>query len=126
MPLAAGEVNARTASLATAGLLGALPLSAHAQYVPTWLVAAVLSPILVLILCLILGLVVRRARTGALHAALVILWVVLFSLASYFVENDYVIWTPLALYVLHAALLVVLIAVGVAGRITGRGTVGQR
>lgn len=40
-----------------------------------------------------------------------LLWVVLFSLASYFVENDYVIWTPLALYVIHAAIILVLIVI---------------
>jgi hypothetical protein len=114
-------MSARPASLASAGLLGALPVPAHAQYVPTWLIAAVLSPLLVLVLCGILGWVRRSARAGALHAALVVLWVVLFSLASYFVENDYVIWTPLALYLLHAALLIGLIVIGVARRIAGRG-----
>jgi len=109
-------------SLATtvAVFLGALPVSAHAQNVPPWLVAAVLSPILVFILCIVLGVVTRSLRIGALHAALVLAWIILFSLASYFVENDYVIWTPLALYTLHAVLLPVLIVVEIARRIAGR------
>lgn len=122
MPLVVQGGSTRSVSLASAGLLGALPLPAHAQHIPTWLIAAVLSPILVLGLCAILGWVRRSVRAGALHAALVVVWVVLFSLASYFVENDYVIWTPLALYVVHAALLIVLIVVGVASR----GSVEQR
>jgi hypothetical protein len=50
----------------------------------------------------------------------VLAWIILFSLASYFVENDYVIWTPLALYTLHAVLLPVLIVVEIARRIAGR------
>lgn len=106
-------------SLATtvAVFLGALPISAHAQNVPPWLVVAVLSPILVFILCIVLGVLTRSIRIGALHAALVLAWIVLFSLASYFVENDYVIWTPLALYTLHSALLLVLIVVEIARRI---------
>jgi hypothetical protein len=100
--------------------LGTLSVPAHAQYVPPWLIAAALSPILVLFLCIILGLLTRSVRAGALHAAVVLAWVVLFSLASYFVENDYVIWTPLALYVLHSVFLVVLIAVKTARRLSGR------
>ena len=52
---------------------------------------------------------------------IVLVWVVLFSLAAYFVENDYVIWTPLVLYLLHSALLVVLIVVQDAKRLAGNG-----
>jgi hypothetical protein len=105
-------------------MLGILPTAAYAQYVPTWLIAAVMSPILVLFLCIVFGVLARSVRIGAIHAALVLTWVVLFSLASYFVENDYVIWTPLALYVLHAVLLLVLIVVEIAKRISGRAHTG--
>jgi hypothetical protein len=106
---------------ATAALvLGTLPVSAHAQYVPPWAIAAVLSPVLVLALCIVLGLLTRSVRVAALHAGFVLAWVALFALASYFVENDYVIWTPLVLYLLHSTLLVVLIVVEMARRITGR------
>lgn len=101
-------------------VLGSFPLSAHAQYVPIWLVAAALSPVLVFLLCAILGVLAASLRIAALHAAIVVGWIVLFSLASYFVENDYVIWTPLALYVLHAALLIVLIAVQIVRRFRPR------
>ena len=104
----------------SAFMLGIYPIAAQAQYVPTWLIAALLSPILVLFLCIVLGVLARSVRIGAIHAALVITWVILFSLASYFVENDYVIWSPLILYILHSALLLVLIVVEIAKRITGR------
>jgi len=107
-------MNARSLATISAVLLGTLPVSAHAQYVPPWLVVAALSPILAFVLCIILGFLTRSVRIGALHAAFVLAWVVLFSLASYFVENDYVIWTPLTLYILHSALLVVLIVVEIA------------
>ncbi len=86
-----------------------LPGTAHAQYIPPVLAAAALSPILVLLLCGVLGIVAGSLRTAARHAGLVVAWVVLFLLAAYFVENDYVIWTPLALYAAHAVLVVVLI-----------------
>ena len=114
-------MSARYLSPIFAVILGSLPGSAHAQYIPPWLVVGALSPLLVLLLCIILGLLTRSVRVGALHAAIVLAWVVLFSLASYFVENDYVIWTPLALYLLHSALLVVLIVVQIAKRIAGSG-----
>nr|CAP47602.1 putative integron gene cassette protein [uncultured bacterium] len=112
-------VHSKNRAMTIAVFLGTLPATAHAQYVPTWLIFAILSPILVFFLCIILGLITRSLRIGALHAAFVFAWIVLFSLASYFIENDYVIWTPLALYTLHAALLLVLIVVAIAKRISG-------
>ena len=114
-----GRMGARSSATIFAVILGTLPVSAHAQYIPPWLVVAALSPIVVLFLCLVLGFLTRSVRTGVLHAAIVLAWIVLFSLASYFVENDYVIWTPLALYLLHSALLLVLIVVETARRIAG-------
>lgn len=113
------DSSARSLSRVLAVGLGSLPISAHAQYIPPWLIAGVLSPLLVLFLCIVLGFLARSVRTGALHAGLVLVWVVLFTLAAYFVENDYVIWTPLVLYCLHAALLVVLIVVQIAKRLAG-------
>ena len=112
-------MSARSSATIFAVILGALPVSAHAKYIPPWLVVAALSPIVVLFLCVILGFLTRSVRTGVLHAAIVLAWIVLFSLAAYFVENDYVIWTPLALYLLHSALLLVLIVVETARRIAG-------
>lgn len=113
-------MSSRSRAALLAVVSGTFPATAHAQHVPLWLFAAVLSPIAVLLLCVVLGAVTRSWRTGLRHAGLVVLWVTLFSLASYFVENDYVIWTPLALYVLHAALVGVLIAVAVVRRVGGR------
>ena len=112
-------MSIRTSTAVLAIALGSLPATAHAQYVPPWLIAAVLSPIVVLALCFALGCITRSLRTGALHAGLVLIWMMLLTLASYFVENDYVIWTPLALYVLHAMLLLVLIVVAIARRVAG-------
>jgi intracellular septation protein A len=114
-------MNARPASVMLAVILVSFPVAAHAQYIPPWLVAAALSPIVVLLLCAILGWLRHSARLGARHAVLVLAWVVLFSLAAYFVENDYVIWTPLTLYLLHTLLLVGLIVAQVAKRIAGGG-----
>lgn len=113
-------MNPRALAWTFAVILGTYSVPAQAQYISFWIVAAVLSPIVVFLLCLVLGLLTRSLRIGALHAGFVLAWVVLFSLASYFVENDYVIWTPLALYLLHCALLLVLIVVEIAKRMAGR------
>jgi hypothetical protein len=114
-------MGARTLPLVLAVSLGSLPSPAHAQYIPPWVVVGALSPVLVILLAAILGLLVKSVRIGALHAALVLLWIVLFSVASYFVENDSVIWTPLVLYLLHFVLLGILIAVQIAKRIAAKG-----
>ena len=59
--------------------------------------------------------------TALFMAAVVLLlaWVILFSLAAYFIENDYVIWTPLVIYAAHCSLIIILIAVHTARRIRG-------
>ena len=93
---------------------------AAAQHVPIWVAAAVLSPLAVLSLCIVLGLLKRSGRVSIRHAALVLLWILLFSLASYFVENDYVIWTPLAIYSIHSVLLLFLVVIEIRNRIAGR------
>jgi hypothetical protein len=100
-----------------AAAVGSLSLPAHAQNMPLWVAIGIVSPIPMFLLCLILGIVARSARTGLRHAAFVLAWIVLFTLASYFVENDYVIWTPLALYLLHGMLLLALIFMHVTKRI---------
>ena len=101
-------------------LLCALATPAQAQNVPIWVVVGLLSPLPVFLLCLILGVLARSVRTGAIHAGLVLCWIVLFTLASYSIENDYVIWTPLVLYMLHAVLLLILTAVQIVRRVSGR------
>lgn len=90
--------------------------AAYAQYVPAWLVAAALSPLLVLLLAIALGFVARSWRIGLIHVGLVALWVVLFVIAAQTVENDYVIWTPIVLYAAHAILVLALLIVTIAKR----------
>jgi hypothetical protein len=99
---------------ATAALT--LPGSAYAQEIPPLIGALALSPIVVMLLALVLGIVTRSWRVGAAHAALVAVWLLLFGIASYWVENDYVIWTPLALYALHALIMLALIVQRLIGR----------
>lgn len=94
----------------------ALPGIARAQEISPIIAALALSPVLVFLLAIVLGVVKRSWRIAVRHSGLVVVWLVLFGVASYWVENDYVIWTPLALYGLHAALMIILIARGVLGR----------
>ena len=101
--------------------LALLPGIAYAQYVPVWLVAAALSPVVVILLAVILGVLTRSLRIGAMHTGLVFAWVLLFGLAAYFIENDYVIWTPLILYAAHALFIFALIVVNIAKRISNVG-----
>lgn len=85
----------------------ALPFPVHAHGIhPIWIVGA-LSPLVVLLLAAILGWLARSVRLGAIHASLIILWVTWFGLASYFVKNDYIIWAPLAAYLLHMGVIVI-------------------
>lgn len=106
------------AALAGVVVLVLLPRDAAAQYIPPWLVVGALSPLAVLALAVLLGLLARSWRTGALHGGLVVLWVLLFLVAAYFVENDYVIWTPMVLYAAHALLIMVLIIAKLARRLS--------
>jgi hypothetical protein len=76
-----------------------------AQKVPLWVVAGVLSPVLALVLVIALALSAPRLGKASLHIKLLVLWIVAFLLASFFIENDWVIWTPMHLYILHLALL---------------------
>ncbi|MBT8092052.1 MAG: hypothetical protein KJN77_03380 [Gammaproteobacteria bacterium] len=96
-----------------------LPVVAQAQHIPPIIAAFALSPVLVLLLAVVLGVVSKSLLVGLKHAGLVGIWILLFGVASYWVENDYVIWTPLALYVIHAVTMVILIARGVLRRAKG-------
>ena len=96
-------------SLVGGATLMGFPLAAHAQRIPGWLVVAALSPVVMILLAIVLGILTRSFRTGVLHVALILLWVMTFGIASYYVTNDFIIWTPLLLYTLHAILLLVLI-----------------
>jgi hypothetical protein len=90
-----------------------VPGTAQAQHIPPTIVALALSPVLVLLLAVVLGIVKRSWKAGLAHAGLIVVWIVLFGVAAYWVENDYVIWTPLLLYVVHALIVIVLIVKGV-------------
>jgi hypothetical protein len=78
---------------------------ALAQKVPLWVVAGVLSPAWALVLVVALALSAPKLGKAGLHTKLLALWIVAFLLASFFIENDWVIWTPMHLYILHLALL---------------------
>ncbi len=90
-----------------------LPGTAFAQNISPIIAALALSPILVFLLAIVLGAVTRSWRVAVRHFGLVCIWILMFGIASYWVENDYVIWTPLALYGIHAATMIFLIAKGV-------------
>lgn len=94
----------------------AVPGIAHAQNISPLIAALALSPILVLLLAIVLGVLSRSWLVGVVHCGAIGIWIVLFGVASYWVENDYVIWTPLALYGLHAVIIVILIAKAVLRR----------
>jgi len=88
----------------------ALPGIAHAQQIhPIFAVMAV-SPLLAILLAVVLGVLSRSWRIGAAHVGLIVVWVLLFAIASYWVENDYIIWTPLVLFGVHAVTLSILVA----------------
>ncbi len=86
-----------------------LPDVVYAQYVPIELAAAAFSPLLVILLAIIYGLLMSSWRVAGRHVGLVVLWVVLFVMAAQMIENDYVIWTPIVLYLFHALFLIVMI-----------------
>ena len=94
-----------------------LPGMAYAQHIPLIIAAAALSPLLVILFAVALGVVSRSWMVGVAHAGLVVVWVTLFGVASYWVENDYVIWTPLVLYGVHAIILIILVVKGVLRRV---------
>jgi len=91
-------------------VLFSVPTAAQAHGIhPLW-IAAALSPLAVLLLTATLGWLSRSARVGATHALLIVIWVALFWLASSLVTNDYLIWAPLALYLLHTIIIILLVA----------------
>ena len=68
----------------------------------------------------VLGALEHNWKTGAKHLGMVIVWIVLFGVASYNVENDYIIWTPMLLYALHAVLIIILIFKQIVRRMKSR------
>ena len=94
----------------------AVPGVAYAQQIPPLIASMAISPIFVLLLAIVLGMVSRSWRVGAKHAGLVLVWILLFAISSYWIENDYIIWTPLVIYAAHAVLMLVLVIRGVIHR----------
>lgn len=82
---------------------------ALAQEIRLWMVAGVVSPLWAFVLVIALALCAPRVGKAGLHAILLVVWIVAFLLASFYVENDWVIWTPMHLYILQLALLPILV-----------------
>ena len=93
-----------------------VPGVAYAQQIPPIIAWMAISPIFVLLLAVALGMVSRSWRVAAKHGGLVLVWILLFAVSSYWIENDYIIWTPLVLYAAHAVLMLVLVVRGVMHR----------
>ena len=104
------KVRTRSSNFTFAAVLLVSPEIAYGQHIPLVIVAMALSPLLVTLLAVILGAISRSWNVGLAHVGLVALWVLLFGVASYWVENDYVIWTPIVLYGVHAVTMIALIA----------------
>jgi hypothetical protein len=92
------------------------------------MVAAALSPLLVLVLVAAYGWLARSLRVAFLHACLQAIWVIWFWSASNLneatllgVSTDHVIWAAFALYVLHALLLLILVLVHASRRLRSIG-----
>ena len=76
-----------------------------AQEVPLWIVVGVVSPALAFSLAASLALISPGLGKASLHLKLLALWIATFLLTSFVVENDWLIWTPMHLYIAHLALL---------------------
>lgn len=89
----------------------AAPGAAQAQQVPAVFVLAVFSPVVMVLLAGWLGWRQRKLLLGLLHVVLILFWVMLFALLSNSVSQDLLIWTPVMLFLIHSAwILVQLIA----------------
>jgi len=79
------------------------------QEIRLWMVAGVVSPLWALILVGALALAAPKLSKAGWHALLLAVWIVTFLLASNFVTNDWVIWTPMHLYILQLFLLPIIL-----------------
>ena len=105
------RIDASHIALATLAL--GVSETAHAQAIPPAIAVLALSPVLVLSLAIALGVITRSLIAAIAHASIVAVWVMLFAIASYWVENDVIIWTPIFLLGMHAVILMLLIARGI-------------
>ena len=95
--------------------------AAQAQRVPTSLALVALSPLVVVVLATVLGVLVRSWRVGTLHVFLVLTWAITFLLVAQHVEGDYktyLIWIPIIGYVVHTLVILVLLVVHMAKRLS--------
>ena len=99
---------------------------ALAQKIPLWVFAGALSPVWALVLVIALALCAPRLGKAGLHSKLLALWIVAFLLACFFIENDWVIWTPMHLYILHLTLLPIFLFRQLARRIETSATAPSR
>ena len=83
-----------------------MPVAAQAQQISNTVALAALSPIIVVILAGTVGWLERELLRGLIDVGLVLLWVVAFAVLSAYATIDWIIWTPVALYALHAAWIV--------------------
>lgn len=116
---AAGTANRQGLGAGVAVALGLAPGVAAAQRIPTEIAVAAVSPLLVLLLVILLGILARSWRLAARHAGLVLLWLLLAFNAAWFFDNDLIVWTPLLLYAAHGVLIVALVIAYAFRRIRG-------
>ncbi len=105
----------------TVGILA--PSVAWAQKINAAIFIPAVSPIFVIGLAIFVGYCGRSWLIACSHLGLVLVWIALFWISSVYVTNDYIIWTPLALYVAHAVGMIVSSVVKIAKR--GRNKVGK-
>jgi hypothetical protein len=68
--------------------------AAQAQEVPPVVIYLAMSPLVVLILSILLGVVTRRWRWTLASLALGAVWISWFLLASSYTESDTLVWAP--------------------------------
>jgi len=83
------------------------------------MVAGVISPVWALILLGALAIAAPKPGKAGLHAIVFAVWIVTFLLASNYVTNDWVIWTPMHLYIVHLAVLPIILFGDLQGGIEG-------
>ncbi len=102
-------MNASRNFLVLVVTLGLLPMPAYAQSMPPWAIAAMASPVIMIVLAIMLGLLTRSWNAGLFNTMMVPIWFVLFLMAPYLAEIPIVLWILLALYIGHALLLLWLV-----------------
>jgi hypothetical protein len=69
--------------------------AAHAQPVPVIVFYLAASPLVLLVLSILLGVVTRHWKWTLRSLALGAFWILWFLLASYFIESDALNWAPI-------------------------------